>query len=68
VEPLVGPSTFQPGHLVRWRRSDQITNNYQTLSRDAAVGNGGIDGSAPRTAATTAQQGTTDAQTPIAIG
>ena len=38
------PSTFQSRHLVRWWRSDQITNAYQTLRRDAAVGNGGIDG------------------------
>ena len=44
MEPLVGPSTFQSRHLVRWRRCDQITNDYQTHRRDAAVGNGGIDG------------------------
>ena len=39
---------------------------YAAQRRSAALRS--TDGSAPRTAATTAQQGTTDAQTPIAIG
>ena len=42
MEPLVGPSTFQSRHLVRWRRCDQITNDYQTHRRDAALGNGAL--------------------------
>ena len=39
---------------------------YAAQRRSAALRS--TDGSAPRTATTTAQQGTTDAQTPIAIG
>jgi putative transposase len=39
---------------------------YAAQRRSAALPS--TDGSAPRTAVTTAQQGTTDAQTPIAIG
>jgi putative transposase len=39
---------------------------YAAQRRSAALRS--TDGSAPRTAVTTAQQGTTDAQTPIAIG
>ena len=39
---------------------------YAAQRRSAALRS--TDGSAPRTATTTAQQGTTDAQTPTAIG